>query len=103
MTPTTESFITILKTQHKGCISEMAKANTTTYLHSLEGGCVAIQAILTDMRFDLEDVTPEDRKVLENLEQELRTEQRQHADRAFDRLIEIYKHKLNREAANDVH
>ena len=55
------------------------------------------------MRFELADITPEDRYVLLRLEQELRVEERQHADRAFDRLIELNKHKfnINREATND--
>ena len=103
MTPSTQQFIAIIKTQHAASIREMAKANTTTYLHSLEGSCVAIQAILTDMCFDLDGITPEDRDYLHRLEKSLRVEQRKHADRAFDRLIELNKHKfnINRRAAND--
>lgn len=103
MTPSTQQFIDILKTQHASSVREMAKATTTSYLHSLQGSCIAIQAVLTDMCFDLDDITPEDRDVLHRLEQELHVEERQHADRAFDRLIELNKHKfnINRGATND--
>lgn len=103
MTPSTQQFIAIIKTQHASSVREMAKATTTSYLHSLQGSCIALQAVLTDMRFELADITPEERYVLLRLEQELRVEQRQHADRAFDRLIELNKHKfnINRGATND--
>lgn len=39
MTPSTQQFIDILKTQHASSVREMAKATTTSYLHSLQGSC----------------------------------------------------------------
>ena len=33
MTPSTQQFIDILKTQHASSVREMAKATTTSYLH----------------------------------------------------------------------